>query len=122
MVLPVREAEQSVLPGVAWKDATAGACVMGPALRQPRPVASDPPKPAVQPPRCVELPAKGAEQSVLPRVTWQDAAADVCATEPPCSIRAPLSATGRSPPYSRTEPSRMWGCLVRLRSSPCCRA
>jgi hypothetical protein len=91
-------------------------------LRQPRPVASDPPKPAVQPPRCVELPAKGAEQSVLPRVTWQDAAADVCATEPPCSIRAPLSATGRSPLCSRTEPGRMRGCLVRLRSSPCCRA
>ena len=40
-------------------------------------VASDPPKPAAQPPRCVELPAEGAEQSVLPRVTWQDATADV---------------------------------------------
>ena len=30
----------------------------------------------------MELPATGAEQSVLPRVTWQDAAADICATEP----------------------------------------
>ena len=69
MVLPVREAEQFVLPGVAWKDTASDACVMEPALRQPRPVASGPPKPAVQPLRCVELPAKGAEQSVLPRVT-----------------------------------------------------
>ena len=49
MVPPVREAERSVLPGVAWKDAAANTCVMGSALRQPRPVASDRPKPAVQP-------------------------------------------------------------------------
>ena len=82
MVPPTRYAERSVLPGVAWKDTASDACVMEPALRQPRPVASGPPKPAVQPLRCVELPAKGAEQSVVPRVTWQDAAADVCAMDP----------------------------------------
>ena len=69
MVLPARDVEQSVLPGVAWKDTASDACVMEPALRHPRLVASGPPKPALQPLRCVELPAKGAEQSVSTRVT-----------------------------------------------------
>ena len=69
MVLPARYAERSVSPGVAWKDTASDACVMEPALRQPRPVASGPPKPAVQPLRPVELPANGAEQFVSPRVT-----------------------------------------------------
>ena len=49
MVPPVREAERSVLPGVAWKDAAANTCVTESALRHPLPVVSDRPKPAVQP-------------------------------------------------------------------------
>jgi hypothetical protein len=49
VVLPADDAEQSVLPRVAWQDATSDACVMEPALQHPRPVVSDQPKPAVQP-------------------------------------------------------------------------
>ena len=103
MVLPARYAERSVSPGVAWKDTASDACVMEPALRQPRPVASGPPKPAVQPHRCVELPAKGAEQSVAPRVTWRDAAADVCAMEP--ALQHPRLAVS-DPPMPAVQPLR----------------
>ena len=90
MVLPARYAEQSVSPGVAWKDTASDVCAMEPALRQPRPVASGPPKPAVQLHRCVELPAKGAEQSALPRVAWQDVTSDVCAMGPALQYPRPV--------------------------------
>eukprot|EP01047_Picozoa_sp_COSAG01_P089235 COSAG01_NODE_21390_length_904_cov_1.216149_2_plen_79_part_00 len=73
-----------MLPRVAWQDATSDACVMEPALQHPRPVVSDQPKPAVQPHWSgyeVELPADDAEQSVLPRVAWQDATSDACVIE-----------------------------------------
>ena len=108
MELPAEDAEQSVLLRVTWEDAAAAACVMEPASRHLRPVASAPPKPAAQPPRCVELPAEGAEHSVLLRVAWEGAA-------PPCSICAPWLATSQSPLCSCAVQGTGWSCLLEGR-------
>ena len=79
-----------MLPRVTWQDAAADVCAMEPALQHPRHVASDPPMSAVQPLRCVELPAKGAEQSALPRAAWQDVTSDVCAMGPALQYPRPV--------------------------------